>query len=80
MERKVSVASDDVIPINFDSEIQWGSLPSSDLYTCSLGPGKKITKFGGITSYVQYPLTPTFSNIQVSRRFSVFPLKVDLTG
>ena len=30
--------------------------------------GRKINKFGGITSFLQFPLTPTFSNIQVSRR------------
>ena len=42
--------------------------PSSADYTCKLGQGKKITKFGGITSFVEFPITPTFSNIQVSRR------------
>ena len=48
---------------------KWEAPPSSSPgYTCSLGQGKKVTKFGGITSFVQFPLTPTSSNIQVSRR------------
>ena len=48
---------------------EWvGQDPGSDGYTCRLGSGRKINKFGGITSFLQFPLTPTFSNIQVSRR------------
>ena len=38
---------------------------SQDPYTCKLGAPKKGSKFGGMKSFVTYPITPDFSNIQV---------------
>jgi hypothetical protein len=35
-------------------------------YTCTVGIAKKGAKFGGLKAYMNYPLTPSFSNIQVS--------------
>ena len=39
---------------------------SSDAYTCKIGTPNKGSKFGGMKSFVTYPLTPSFSGIQVS--------------
>ena len=70
--RQRPASSSDVMAISVDNAsmlTEWVGLASgSSGYTCKLGQGKKINKFGGITSFVQFPLTPTFSNIQVSRR------------
>ena len=70
-DRRRSPSSSDAMAISVDNtslKTEWvARAPSSD-YTCRLGPGKKIIKFGGITSFVQFSLTPTFSSIQVIRR------------
>ena len=34
-------------------------------FTCSIGTAKKNTKFGGMRSYITYPLTASHTNIQV---------------
>ena len=39
---------------------------SSDAYTCKIGTPNKGSKFGGMKSFVTYPLTPSFSGIQVT--------------
>ncbi|KAK7099096.1 sorting nexin lst-4-like [Littorina saxatilis] len=41
-------------------------------YTCSVASPKKETKMKGLKTYIAYQLTPTFSNIQVSRRYKHF--------
>ncbi|XP_076450131.1 sorting nexin lst-4-like isoform X2 [Babylonia areolata] len=41
-------------------------------YTCSVASPKKETKMKGLKSFIAYQLTPTFSNIQVSRRYKHF--------
>jgi len=41
-------------------------------FQCSIKSPKKETKFGGIKSFIAYQITPTFSNIQVSRRYKHF--------
>jgi len=38
-------------------------------YTCVIGTPKKSSKFGGMKSFIAYQVTPSFSNIQVSRRY-----------
>ena len=71
LERKMSTGSRDVLVVCVDNAnlvLEWPNTPPSEVFTCSLGPGKRITKYGGITRFVQFPLTPSFSNIQVNRR------------
>ena len=34
-------------------------------YTCTVGVAKKGAKFAGLKPFMNYPLTPSFSNIQV---------------
>ena len=41
-------------------------------FTCKIGEPKKGKKFGGIKNFVEYPVTPSFSNIQVLRRYKRF--------
>jgi len=41
-------------------------------YTCTVGAPKKGAKFGGLKAYMTYPVTPSFNNIQVSRRYKHF--------
>jgi len=41
-------------------------------FTCTIGQAKKTAKFGGMKPFVLYPVTPSFSNIQVSRRYKHF--------
>lgn len=44
----------------------------SDRYTCEIKSPKKESKLKGLKSYIAYQLTPSFSNIQVSRRYKHF--------
>jgi len=46
--------------------------PRSTSYTCTIGVPKKGAKFGGFKAYMAYPVTPSFNNIQVSRRYKHF--------
>ena len=41
-------------------------------FTCIIGSPKKSSKFGGMKTFMAYSLTPSFSNIQVSRRYKHF--------
>jgi len=43
-----------------------------DPYTVTIGSPKKGSKFGGMKSFIAYQVTPSFSNIQVSRRYKHF--------
>ena len=44
---------------------------SREPYTCTVGVAKKGAKFGGLKAYMNYPLTPSFSNIQVSSQVTI---------
>jgi len=41
-------------------------------YSCVIASPKKEAKFKGLKSYIAYQLTPSFNNIQVSRRYKHF--------
>lgn len=49
----------------------WAPL-QQEPFTCKIGEPKKGKKFGGIKNFVEYPVTPSFSNIQVLRRYKRF--------
>eukprot|EP00092_Neocalanus_flemingeri_P021416 GFUD01023219.1.p1 GENE.GFUD01023219.1~~GFUD01023219.1.p1 ORF type:complete len:563 (-),score=160.59 GFUD01023219.1:67-1755(-) len=49
---------------------QWENL--NDAFSCAIGAPKKSTKFGGMKSFIAYQVTPSLSNIQVSRRYKHF--------
>ncbi|KAK2142810.1 hypothetical protein NP493_4743g00002, partial [Ridgeia piscesae] len=44
----------------------------ADPYTCEIKSPKKESKYHGMKSFIAYQLTPTFNNIQVSRRYKHF--------
>lgn len=68
---KTNVPSESVIKIlDVDGEIMWA--PSSNIYTCSVTSPKKETKLKGLKSFIAYQITPSFNNIQVSRRYKHF--------
>jgi len=41
-------------------------------YTCTIGTAKKSSKLGGMKQFIAYQVTPSYSNIQVSRRYKHF--------
>ncbi|XP_022244062.1 sorting nexin lst-4-like [Limulus polyphemus] len=68
---KTNIQADSVIKIlDVDGEIMW--TPSSNIYTCSVTSPKKETKLKGLKSFIAYQITPSFNNIQVSRRYKHF--------
>lgn len=50
--------------------VEWE--PVTSPYTCSVRSPKKESKLKGLKSFIAYTLTPSFSNIQVSRRYKHF--------
>ena len=62
-----------IIQINIDNcalTCSWATPIPETSFTCEVSPGRKVTKYGGIKTIVMYGVTPSFSNIQVSRRCS----------
>ncbi|CAH1786748.1 unnamed protein product, partial [Owenia fusiformis] len=47
-------------------------LQPDNQYTCVIASPKKESKLKGLKSFIAYQITPTFSNIQVSRRYKHF--------
>ncbi|XP_018312658.1 sorting nexin lst-4 [Mycetomoellerius zeteki] len=47
-------------------------LPTGEFYSCVVTSPKKESKLKGLKSFIVYQLTPTFNNIQVSRRYKHF--------
>lgn len=45
---------------------------SSPVYTCQVTSPSKEAKLGGLKSFIAYKITPSFNNIQVSRRYKHF--------
>ena len=70
-ESSATLAKEAVV-INEPSQgyFQWEVL--NEPLSCTIGTPKKSTKFGGMKSFIAYQVTPSFSNIQVSRRYKHF--------
>jgi len=68
---KVSVREEDKVYI-YETEkgIFWNTV--NDPYKCMVASPKKESKLKGLKSFIAYQLTPTFNNIQVSRRYKHF--------
>ncbi|XP_050404479.1 sorting nexin lst-4 isoform X2 [Patella vulgata] len=62
--------SDLIKIIETENGPDWTPLQSP--YTCTISSPKKATKMKGLKSFITYHLTPSFSNIQVSRRYKHF--------
>jgi len=53
-----------------DGKYSW--LNTKPPFSCVIASPKKEAKFKGLKSYIAYQLTPSFNNIQVSRRYKHF--------
>jgi len=53
-----------------NGSFQWEIV--EEQFTCKIGTPKKSSKLRGMKTFIAYPLTPSFSNIQVSRRYKHF--------
>lgn len=62
--------SDKVYIIQDEDGYVWSPLPQP--YGVTVASPKKESKFKGIKSFIAYQLTPSFNNIQVSRRYKHF--------
>jgi len=62
----------DALTIVEVGEGKYSWLNSKPPYSCVIASPKKEAKFKGLKSYIAYQLTPSFNNIQVSRRYKHF--------
>ncbi|CAH0397598.1 unnamed protein product [Chilo suppressalis] len=62
--------SDKVYIVQDEEGYVWS--PLSHPYSVTVASPKKESKFKGIKSFIAYQLTPSFNNIQVSRRYKHF--------
>ncbi|XP_072941427.1 sorting nexin-33 isoform X1 [Epargyreus clarus] len=62
--------SDKVYIVQGEDGFVWS--PISQPYNVTVASPKKESKFKGIKSFIAYQLTPSFNNIQVSRRYKHF--------
>jgi len=53
-----------------NQQYRWGNNSAS--FSCIVASPKKDSKFKGLKSFIAYQLTPSFNNIQVSRRYKHF--------
>ena len=68
----VEVHEDDIIRILDNGEGSCSWLNDKPVYSCTLSCPRMGAKFYGLKSYTSYQLTPSFSGLQVSRRFKQF--------
>lgn len=69
--RVVNVPESEKIYIEeIDGRCTW--VPTGESYSCVVTSPKKESKLKGLKSFIVYQLTPTFNNIQVSRRYKHF--------
>jgi len=62
----------DIITVVENSEGRYSWLNNKPPYSCVIASPKKEAKFKGLKSFIAYQLTPSFNNIQVSRRYKHF--------
>uniref|UniRef100_A0A1B6HWD0 Sorting nexin n=2 Tax=Homalodisca liturata TaxID=320908 RepID=A0A1B6HWD0_9HEMI len=69
---KLNVSDADKVYIveNDQGGVMWN--PLTQPYVVAVASHKKESKFRGLKSFIAYQLTPTFNNIQVSRRYKHF--------
>ncbi|XP_017779975.1 PREDICTED: sorting nexin-18 [Nicrophorus vespilloides] len=69
---KVQVSDDQKIRIIQLDEMSFAWPQANGNYTVQVTSPKKESKLKGLKSYIAYQLTPSFNNIQVSRRYKHF--------
>lgn len=62
--------SDKITILETEFGVTW--YPISNSYLCQVASPKKESKLKGLKSFIAYQLTPTFNNLQVSRRYKHF--------
>ncbi|XP_050528559.1 sorting nexin-9 isoform X3 [Daktulosphaira vitifoliae] len=62
--------SERVTIIKCEIGVEWNA--PNEYYQCIVASPKKETKLKGLKSFIAYQITPTFNNIQVSRRYKHF--------
>jgi len=69
---KESIPEADALTVidNGNGKFSWENNRSP--FSCVIASPKKEAKFKGLKSYIAYQLTPSFNNIQVSRRYKHF--------
>ncbi|EFN68444.1 Sorting nexin-33 [Camponotus floridanus] len=70
--RIVTVPESEKIFIEEDEVGRCKWMPTGESYSCVVTSPKKESKLKGLKSFIVYQLTPTFNNIQVSRRYKHF--------
>jgi len=68
----LSVSESEVLAIIDQGDGRYSWQTSQPPYSCVIASPKKEAKFKGLKSYIAYQLTPSFNNIQVSRRYKHF--------
>lgn len=66
-----NVSENDIITITETADGPVWPAPT-DRFTCEVTSPKKESKLKGLKSFIAYQITPSFSNIQVSRRYKHF--------
>jgi sorting nexin-9/18/33 len=66
------VQETDVIQVVDNGDRKYNWLNVKPPYSCAIASPKKESKLKGLKSYIAYQLTPSFNNIQVSRRYKHF--------
>ena len=64
-DRRATQSAGKTFNIDQDSKGSFLWRKPDQSFTCSIGTAKKNTKFGGMRSYITYPLTASHTNIQV---------------
>ncbi|KAG7207117.1 hypothetical protein KM043_000992 [Ampulex compressa] len=70
--RTTSVPESEKIFIEENDGGRCAWVPTGEAYSCVVTSPKKESKLKGLKSFIVYQLTPTFNNIQVSRRYKHF--------
>ncbi|XP_023334885.1 sorting nexin lst-4 [Eurytemora carolleeae] len=68
----IPVPDNEYIMILEVGEKRYRWLAPTNPYSCIVASPKKDSKFKGLKSFIAYQLTPSFNNIQVSRRYKHF--------
>jgi len=67
-----NVQESDVIQVVDSGDGKFSWLNVKPPYNCAIASPKKESKLKGLKSFIAYQLTPSFNNIQVSRRYKHF--------
>ncbi|XP_059090678.1 sorting nexin lst-4-like isoform X1 [Tigriopus californicus] len=68
----VNVQENDIIQVVDSGDGRYSWLNAQPPFSCSIASPKKESKLKGLKSFIAYQLTPSFNNIQVSRRYKHF--------